>query len=154
MKSLPPFSFRLCLGRNAIWILVLAIVLGPGCARLFGWDIHAPGVLSGNFFTVVEPAPSRARSGPASVPRVPRYVLTGPTRIGLYLPAELKNFESRDRGGKTADPQTYHIGEAFYPMILEAFQYGFDEPIVLEAVPTAQIMARYDIPYLAAVKIK
>jgi hypothetical protein len=103
-----------------------------GCAHFFGWDIHAPGVLSNNYFTVVAPA-----SG----------------RVALELPEDLEAYRSEDKGGKLADPQIYHVGEAFRPMIIEAFQHSFDEFVLMVAEPTPEIMARYDIPYLVRVRI-
>jgi hypothetical protein len=101
--------------------------------RLFGWDIHAPGVLSNSYFTNVQPAAAK-------------------TRIALYLPPDVRTAKSHNKGGKTADPQTYHIGEALEPMMLEAFQYSFDELILIEAEPTPEIMQRYAIPYLVTVR--
>jgi hypothetical protein len=109
------------------------VLEGAGCARLFGWDIHAPGLLSENFFAGVRPSTQK---------------------IALYIPEGSKTFESKDRGGQTADPQTYHIGEAFEPMLIEAFQHGFEGFVSMEAEPTPEIMARYEIPYLAVVRIK
>jgi len=104
-----------------------------GCARLFGWDIHAPGILSNNFSQTVQPIPER---------------------IALYLPPELLKYESRDRGSRTADPQTYHIGEALGPMLVEAFQEGFEEFIFLETEPTREVLKRYGIPWVAVVRVK
>lgn len=104
-----------------------------GCARLFGWDIHAPGVLSNHFAQTVQAAEER---------------------IALYLEPGLLGYQSKDRGGKTADPQTYHIGEALGPMLVEAFQTSFQEFIFLEKEPTPQILKRYGIPRVAVVRIK
>lgn len=39
-------------------------------------------------------------------------------------------------------------------MLLEAFQGGFQEFIFMEAEPSAPILKRYGIPYLAVVRIK
>ncbi len=100
---------------------------------MFGWDIHAPGLLSENFFAGVRPSAQK---------------------IALYIPEESKTYESKDRGAQTADPQTYHVGEAFEPMLIEAFQHGFEGFVSMEAEPTPEIMARYEIPYLAVVRIK
>lgn len=63
------------------------------------------------------------------------------------------SYVSEDRGGKTADPQTYHVGEAYGPMLLEVFQYGFDEFIFLEIPPSKEIVRQYAIPYTVVVRI-
>ncbi len=88
------FHFRtyLILG----WVLFFA-----GCATIFGWNIHAPGLHSKNFYS---------------------RVATVPERVGLYLTPETFDYESKERGGKLADPQTYYLGESFAPMAVEAFQ--------------------------------
>ncbi|MBI4358631.1 MAG: hypothetical protein HY584_04960 [Candidatus Omnitrophica bacterium] len=104
-----------------------------GCASIFGWDIHAPGILSEDFSKKVKPIPER---------------------VALYLPPELLAYVSHDRGGRTADPQTYHVGEALGPMLVEGFQAGFEEFILLETEPTSAILKRYGIPYLVTVRIK
>jgi len=114
-------------------VLSLLSLFQAGCARLFGWDIHAPGILSQNFSNQVRPTPAR---------------------MALYLPPELLNFQSKDRGGSTADPQTYHVGEALGPMMIEGFQNAFSEFIFMEAEPTPQILKQYGIPYLVVVQIK
>lgn len=114
-------------------ILPFLFFFQQGCARLFGWDIHAPGLLSQNFSRQVQPTP---------------------VRIALYFPPELLNYQSKDRGGKTADPQTYHVGEALSPMLIEGFQNAFAEFIFLEIEPTAEVMKQYAIPYIVAVQIK
>ena len=116
-----------------VWIFLALTLLQAGCATLFGWDIHAPGILSQEFSQKVYPAKER---------------------IALYLPPEVLRYESQNRGGRTADPQTYHIGEAFGPMLVEGFQSGFEEFIFLEAEPTPQILRRYLVPRLAVVRIK
>lgn len=112
-------------------ILAALLFLLPGCAALFGWDIHAPGLLSNAYFT--------------HVPAVPQ-------RIALYIEPALSEYTSTDRGGRFADPQTYHVGEAYQPMIIEAFQHAFEEFIYLEAQPASAIMKQYGIPYLAVVE--
>ena len=104
-----------------------------GCAALFGWNIHAPGLLSEEF----------ARE----IPSVP-------TRVALYIPEGMMDSVSKDKGTQFSDPQTYYLGEAFVPMAIEAFQHGFQEFILMEAVPTRDIMTRYGIPYLAVVELK
>lgn len=111
-------------------VLVLALT---GCARLFGWDIHAPGLLSESFITQV----SYRRE-----------------RVALYLPPSVMRFQSKDRGGLTADPQTFHVGEAFAPMMVEALQSTFENFIFLETEPTPEILKRYGIGYLVVVKIR
>lgn len=104
-----------------------------GCATIFGWDIHAPGILSENFSQAVHPIPER---------------------IALYLSPDLLEYRSQDRGGKTADPQTYHVGEALGPMLVEAFQAGFEEFVFMETEPTSAVLKQYGIPYLVLVRIK
>ena len=114
--------------------IILALALaGSGCAALFGWDIHAPGILSEKF--VRDVAPSHQR-------------------IALYLDPAVSTYISQNRGSRTADPQTYHVGESFAPMLVEAFQNGFDEFIFLEVEPNPDVMKQYGIPYLAAVRVK
>ena len=113
---------------------ILSILfLCVGCASIFGWDIHAPGILSENFSQTVHPVHER---------------------VALYLPPELLNYQSQDRGGRSADPQTYHVGEALGPMLVEAFQTGFEEFIFMEAEPTPEVVKRYGILYLVVVRIK
>lgn len=107
-------------------------LLSSGCAALFGWKIHAPGMLSGNFEQRITPVSQR---------------------IALYLEPSVFQFVSTDRGGKLADPTTFYIGEAFAPMILEGFQQAFDEFIYMEAEPTPALMRQYGIPLLAVVRI-
>lgn len=111
---------------------ILAAFVCGGCATLFGWDIHAPGVLSEDFYRQVSPAPAR---------------------VALYLPASLGEAVSKDRGSAMSDPQTYHVGEALRPMLLEAFQHGFEEFVLMEAEPTPERMRAYGIPCLAAVTV-
>lgn len=113
--------------------LALFFLLQAGCARLFGWDIHAPGILSSNFSRQIQPAQER---------------------VALYLPPEVLTYQSRDRGSWSADPQTYHVGEALGPMLLEGFQNGFSEFVFLETGPEASILRRYGIKRLAVVRIK
>ena len=110
-----------------------ALIMLCGCAALFGWNIHAPGMLSNQFYQNVSPAPQR---------------------IALYLPLETTGYRSLNRGGRFADPQTYFIGEALGPMALEAFQQGFEEFIFLETEPDAALMARYGIAYAAVLHIQ
>ena len=104
-----------------------------GCAHLFGWNIHAPGILSEEFSRHIQPMHER---------------------VALYLPPALLRYQSTDRGGVTADPQTYHIGEALGPMLVEGFQSGFEEFLLIEVEPTFQILKQYAVPYLAVVEVK
>ncbi|MFZ5801790.1 MAG: hypothetical protein ACOY3K_01585 [Candidatus Omnitrophota bacterium] len=113
-------------------ILLFAVPWG-GCASLFGWKIHAPGILSEDF----------SRFVPPSDERVALYVLPGTSE---YL--------SSDKGTRFSDPQTYYIGEAFVPMLIEAFQAGFSEFVLMETTPTIAMMRRYGIPHLAVVEIR
>ncbi len=115
------------------FIGVLFLFLAAGCASLFGWDIHAPGVLSNNFFMQVQPVNER---------------------VALWLDPRLPAYVSTDRGGKTADPQTYHVGEAFAPMLIEAFQNGFEEFIYMEAEPSVEVLKQYGIRWLVSIRIK
>lgn len=114
---------------------MLASILLPfaGCTTLYGWDIHSPGLLSSEFSQDIPQ--ERAR-------------------LALYIPPDMKSYLSKDKGTRWSDPQTYHIGEAFVPMLVEAFQQGFDEFILMETVPTIAIMQQYGIEHLAVVEIK
>lgn len=112
--------------------LVLSII-SAGCTALFGWDIHAPGILSQNFAFNVRPVKNR---------------------VGLYLEPSVWNYISKNRGGRFADPQTYHVGEAYVPMVIEGFQEGFEEFIFFEIEPTPEIIKQYGIEYTAAVRIR
>ncbi len=111
--------------------VLITTFLFSGCATIFGWNIHAPGVLSNRYYEQVKSAPQR---------------------IGLYLPDELIQFESKERGGRLADPQHYFIGESFAPMAIEGFQRAFEEFVLLEADPDSDILTRYQIPYLVTIK--
>jgi len=113
-------------------ILFFALTLS-GCATLFGWDIHAPAVLSKRFYEHVAPEPQR---------------------LALYLDPSLLKLISLNKGGRFADPQTYHIGEAYVPMVIEGFQQGFSEFILIEEEPTQAVLAQYAIPYLVYVRPK
>ncbi|MFC1808917.1 hypothetical protein ACFL3D_02190 [Candidatus Omnitrophota bacterium] len=112
---------------------LLILLLFSGCATLFGWNIHAPGLLSNKFYTEVNSFDSR---------------------IALYIPQHLTTFISEDKGGTLADPQTYYVGEAFSPMLLESFQHTFSEFVFMEVDPTAQILAQYDIPYIVVIDVR
>ncbi len=118
---------------------LLGVVLGPflltqiGCATLFGWDIHAPGLLSEEFARDIRPSPDR---------------------VALYVPEGMTAFVSTDKGNWHSDPQTYHIGEAFVPMLIEAFGHSFEEFILMEAVPTQAMMQQYGIERLVVVELK
>ena len=114
-------------------LLFLTVLALTGCATIFGWKIHAPGLLSKEFETRVLPVKER---------------------IALYLPPETLAYESKARGGRLADPQTYYVGEALAPMLLEGFQTGFEEFIFLETEPTPAMMKQYAIPRLAVVRVK
>ncbi len=117
-----------------ISFLFFAVPLfASGCARLFGWEFHAPGILSESFERKIEPIHER---------------------IALYLPARTLTYISKDRGGRFADPQTFYVGEALGPMMLEGMQQAFDEFIYLEIEPDREILERYMIPYAVVVRIK
>jgi hypothetical protein len=113
-------------------VLIFAF-LCSGCATLFGWDIHAPALLSQRFYERVQPAPQR---------------------IALYLDPSLLGLISKNKGGRFADPQTYHIGEAYVPILIEGFQRGFEEFILIEDEPTQEMLTRYAIPYLIYIRPK
>lgn len=114
-------------------LAIYSLLLFFGCAALFGWDIHAPGVLSENFSYRIHPTKER---------------------VALYLEPSVWEAVSKNKGGWSADPQTFHIGEAYVPMIIEGFQAGFEEFIFLETEPTQSLMRHYDIPYTAVIQIK
>ena len=122
---------RLPANLNLVTIFFLLFL--TSCATLYGWKIHAPGVLSQEFSQKIKPRNER---------------------IGLYLSPSLLIHESKEKGGALADPQVYYIGEALAPMLVEAFQAAFSEPIMLETEPTPEIMKRYGIPRIATVRIK
>ena len=113
--------------------LAFILFFETGCAALFGWNIHAPGILSESFARTVQPAPER---------------------VALYFSPELLTYESKDRGSRTADPQTFYLGEALGPMLIEGFQNSFQEFIFLEVEPTPAILKQYGIQRLAVVRIK
>ncbi len=117
----------------ALFLIAVALALQPGCATLFGWDIHPPGMLSVNFVDKVQLMPQR---------------------IALYLDPAIYTYESNARGGWTADPTKFHIGEAYAPMIVEGFQQAFEEFIFMEEEPEEAVMKQYGIPYLVMVRIK
>lgn len=117
---------------SPVFLIVVAALISSGCAALFGWDIHAPGILSARFLDEIQPVNQR---------------------IALYFEPELASFISTDKGGRFADPQTYHVGEALTPMLVEGFQQGFHEFILMETRPTPEIMRQYAIPHLAVVRV-
>lgn len=114
------------------FLLFFVILCLCSCACLFGWKIHAPGILSESYALHIQPVTKR---------------------VALYLPRELHAFTSTSRGGKLADPQVYYVGESLAPMLLEGFQQGFAEFVFMETEPTPQIMRQYAIEYLVAVEI-
>lgn len=75
-----------------------------------------------------------------------------PQRLALYFDLSFFGAVSKNKGGRFADPQTYHIGEAYVPILIEGFQQGFGEFVLPEEEPTREILARYAIPYLAYVR--
>ncbi len=114
-------------------VALFAVLFFAGCATLFGWDIHAPGILSEGYFREIQPVQKR---------------------VALYLEPSLMKYVSKNKGGWSADPQTYYVGEALAPMLVEGFQQGFGEFIFMEAEPTPAILKRYGIDALAVVRIK
>jgi len=99
---------------------------------LFGWDIHAPGIMSERFYEKRELINER---------------------IGLYVTEESRQYVSTNRGGKLADPQIYHIGEAFEPMSIEAFSVSCNEFVYLDVEPTNAILQQYAISDLVVIDI-
>ena len=112
--------------------MVSALLLS-GCATLFGWDIHAPAILSQRFYERVEPENQR---------------------VGLYLDPSFFQWISTNKGGRFADPQTYHVGEAYAPILIEGFQRGFTEFVLIETEPTQAMLRQFAIPYLVYVRPK
>jgi len=121
------FSVRL---KAFLHVLGCAILLS-GCATIFGWDIHAPALVSQRFYEHVQPMPER---------------------LALYLDPSIPAWISKNKGGRFADPQTYHIGEAYVPIVIEGFQQGFGEFILMEEEPTQAMLRQYAIPHLVYVR--
>lgn len=113
--------------------ILACLFLFSGCAALFGWKIHAPGILSRNFSYQIRSVDER---------------------VGLYIEPSAWNYVSKNRGGRLADPQTYYVGESFVPMTIEGFQGGFGEFIFFEVPPTPDMMKQYAVKYLAITRIK
>lgn len=113
--------------------MAILLWITAGCAALFGWNIHAPGVLSAQYYQQVEPYPSR---------------------VTLYFPKELLDDTFKNRGSRFADPQVYYAGEALGPILIEAFQHGFQEFFFMEVEPDPAILQQYGIEYLVTVKIR
>ncbi len=119
--------------RRSLFVWILLGVLSSGCAAIYGWNIHAPGLLSIEF----------ARDLPQTK-----------HRVALFIPEGQKEFISKDKGTRWSDPQTYYVGEAFVPMLIESCQSGFSEFILMEAVPTPDMMRQYGIEALVVTEIK
>jgi hypothetical protein len=121
--------------RNSFQVVacVICALTLSGCATLFGWDIHAPALVSKRFYEHVHPVPQR---------------------LALYLDPSLFQLVSKNKGGRFTDPQTYHIGEAYIPIVIEGFQQGFSEFILIEEEPTRGVLSQYAIPYLIYVRPK
>lgn len=117
--------------KRSLFLLTTSLLFSA-CATLFGWDIHAPGMLSAEFASKVRPMD---------------------VRTALYIPPGVSGYQSVDKGSRFADPQTYHVGEAFVPMLIEGFQQAFTEFILLEVEPTASILKQYGVSYLALVTV-
>jgi len=116
------------------YAVILSLLCLCGCVRLFGWTIHAPGVLSQNFYREQPPAVTQ--------------------RVALYLPPHVVNYVSYNKGGKLADPQEYFIGESFAPMMIEAFQQTFSEFVFCEIEPDPELLKQYNIQYLVVIDIQ
>lgn len=135
MASASPHSRivrRIKKGDSPLFLFACLLVFS-GCATLFGWDIRAPAVLSQEFLREVSPMPQR---------------------VALYVDPAFFGLISKEKGGRFADPQTYHIGDAYVPMLIEGFQQGFTEFVLLESEPSQEVLARFAIPYLVYVRPK
>lgn len=121
------------ISRSISVLLWPAVLFFTGCAALFGWDIHAPGLLSESFLHTVQPRSEI---------------------VGLYVPPGLEGYEVRDRGSKFADPQTFYVGESLKPMLIEAFQQAFPDFYFLEMEPDENILRHYRMDYLVVVNIR
>lgn len=115
---------------TAGFLAILTLSSFSGCAFLFGWKIHAPGILSQEFLN--------------QIPRVEQ-------RIALMIDPNLANAISEDRGGKFSDPQIYYVGESLEPMLLEGFSSVFSEFLLLEIEPSPELLQKYEIKYLVAI---
>lgn len=118
---------------GSVFLLGVMALAACGCATLFGWDIHAPGLVSQEFYQTVQPADQT---------------------VALYLRPELFQYQSKNRGGRFADPQTYYIGESLGPILIEAFQQGFHHFLFLETEPTPDLLKQEGIDYLIFVDLK
>ena len=114
------------------YTMILLMLVITGCTYLFGWNIHAPGILSAQFYEERTPADRR---------------------VALYVNPAAREFQSDDKGDRFADPKVFNVGEAFYPMIIEAFQASFTEFVLIDVEPTDAILKQHSIPYLVAVDI-
>ncbi len=124
---------RLASGLFSAFYMFIMSVLLSGCAAIYGWNIHAPGILSAEFS---------------------QDILQSPHRVALYIPEGQKEFMSTDKGTRLSDPQTYYVGESFVPMLIESFQSGFTEFMLMEALPNLDIMRQYGVEILAVCEIK
>ena len=130
----PRATQALCVVHRARRVLSLFFMLiAVGCTAIYGWNIHAPGILSNEF----------ARDIPQTS-----------HRVALYVPEGQKEFISKDKGTRFSDPQAYYVGEAFVPMLAEAFQSSFSEFVLMEALPTPAMMKQYGIETLVVSEIK
>lgn len=119
-----------------IWaalICAVSVSFLSGCASFYGWNIHAPGILSEEFAHDISQINKR---------------------VALYILADQKEFVSHDKGTRLSDPQTYYIGEAFVPMLIESFQNSFSEFVLMEAEPTSEMMKQYGLHALVVCEIK
>ena|SRR3989338_3143122 len=116
-----------------IFKILSFVFLTSGCARLFGWEIHAPGLVSQGFYETVS---------------------TADQRVALFVRPELFQYQSLDRGSRFADPQTFYIGEALGPILLEAFEHAFRDFIFMEVKPDEKILQQYAVNYLVFVDLK
>lgn len=119
--------------RSFFYLFCFLPVIFCSCVAIYGWNIHAPGLLSDEF----------ARD----IPQVSK-------RVALYIPEGQKEFISKDKGTRWSDPQTYYVGEAFVPMLIESFQSGFTEFVLMEALPNPDIMNQYAIDAVVVSEIR
>ena len=118
---------------GALLFIFLIAFHQVSCARLFGWEIHAPGMLSADYSRKIQPVSKR---------------------VALYLDPALLSYVSKERGGRFADPQTYHVGESLGPMLVEGVQEAFSEFLFFEIEPDAGMLERYGVDFLAVVGIR
>src|SRR5689334_22062550 len=84
---------------SRLFLAFCLMSLFSSCTSIYGWNIHALGILSAEFSQDIPPAKHR---------------------VALFIPEGQKDFISKDKGTRLSDPQMYYIGEAFVPMLIES----------------------------------